>query len=97
MSKERNSKKITNKAGKLSVKQYEELGRIVASIYETGYLDRANSYKMSFIKGLFQGLGSVLGATILVALFIWSLSLFREIPLLGGLVRTIQNTVEASN
>lgn len=74
-------------------KQYEELGRIVASVYETGYLDHAKSYKMSFFKGLFQGLGGAIGATILLAVLIWVLSLFSQVPLVGRFTENIRNTV----
>lgn len=81
---------------KLTQKQYEELGRIVAAVYETGYLDAAKSYRMSFIKGLFQGLGGVVGATLLVALLIWVLSFFDELPLIGTIVDQVQRAVEQS-
>lgn len=77
-------------------KQYEELGRIVASVYETGYLDRATSYKTSFIKGLFQGLGGAIGATILVALVVWILSLFSQIPLVGRFTNGLRSTVDST-
>lgn len=79
---------------KLAKKEYEDLGRIVASIYETGYLDKATAYKTSFVKGILQGFGGVLGATVLVALLIWVLSFFNEIPLLGNIIDNLQNTVE---
>jgi hypothetical protein len=77
-----------------SAKQYEELGRAVSSVFETGYLDKHKSYKMSFVKGLFQGLGGAIGATILVALVIWLLSLFSQVPLLGRLTENLRNTVQ---
>ncbi len=76
-----------------SAQEYEELGRIVASVYESGYLDRAKSYRMSFVKGLFQGLGGAIGATILVALLIWILSLFSQVPLVGRLTNDLRDTV----
>lgn len=85
-----------NDTKELSKKQYEELGRIVASVYETGYLDAAKSYRQSFLKGLFQGLGGVLGATILVALFIWILSLFSELPFIGRVTEQVQDTIQSS-
>lgn len=74
--------------------EYEELGRIVAAIYETGYLNKAQSFKMSFVKGMFQGFGGVIGATILVALLLWTLSFFDELPFLGDLVNTVETTVQ---
>lgn len=86
----------SSKPQKLTSKQYENLGKIVASVYETGYLDTAKSYKMSFVKGLFQGLGGAIGATILVALVIWLLSLFADVPILGRFSDNLRNTVETT-
>jgi Domain of unknown function (DUF5665) len=37
---------------------------------------RVEIYRMNFIRGIFFGLGSVLGGTLLVALLVWLLSLF---------------------
>lgn len=81
---------------KLTKQQYEDLGKIVASVYETGYLDAAKSYRMSFVKGMFQGFGGVIGATILVALLLWTLSFFDELPFLGDIVDQVETTVQSS-
>ena len=43
---------------------------------------------------MIQGFGGVLGATVLVALLLWTLSLFNDIPLLGNIIENVQNTVE---
>lgn len=77
-------------------KDYERLGRMLASIYETGYIDHNQSYKHSFIKGVLGGFGGVIGATIVVALLLWGLSFFNEIPLIGPFVNTVQHTIEQS-
>lgn len=90
-------KKSERPAKKLTTKQYEELGRIVASVYETGYLDAAKSYRQSFIKGMFQGLGGVVGATILVALLLWVLSLFGQVPLIGTFADKVEDTVNTAD
>ncbi|MDB5182856.1 MAG: hypothetical protein JWO47_640 [Candidatus Saccharibacteria bacterium] len=81
---------------KKTPKEYEDLGRAVASIFETGYLDKKQAYKTSFIKGVFGGLGGVIGATVLVALLIWILSLFSSVPLVGHLTDKINKTVESA-
>ena len=47
-----NNKKVKQEQATLSKKQYEDLGHIVASVYETGYLNKAESYKNAFLKGM---------------------------------------------
>lgn len=75
-------------------KDYEQIGRMVANIYESGYVDKNQTYKMSFMKGLLGGLGGVLGATIIVALLLWFMSFFKEVPLIGPVVNNIRHTIE---
>jgi hypothetical protein len=75
-------------------KNYEDLGKMMVNIYESGYIDRNQSYKMSFIKGMLSGLGGVLGATILVALLIWVLSLFHNVPFIDRVVNNVRSTIQ---
>lgn len=67
---------------------------MIENIYLTGYIDKNQMYKMSFIKGLVTGFGGVLGATIVVALLIWVLSLFNRVPLIGPITKQIKETVQ---
>jgi hypothetical protein len=56
---------------------------------------RIQVYKMNFIRGLFFGLGSVLGGTIVVALIIWLLSVLVHVfPPLTNVVKNVTNSVE---
>lgn len=79
-----------------TTKDYETLGRVVSAIYDTGFLDKHQSYKNSFIKGVFSGLGGVLGATVVLAFVVWFLSLFGHVPLLGNFVDVINNTIRSA-
>lgn len=75
-------------------KEYEELGRMLETLYETGYTNPKTLLKMSFLKGIAAGFGGVLGATILVALLAGILSLFDSMPLIGPLADKINDTVQ---
>ena len=85
-------RKKKTKSTKIS---YEELGKMLQNIYDTGYIDRNQSYKMSFIKGLLSGFGGVLGATILVAILLWILSLFSNLPLIDKLSENFTKTLQS--
>lgn len=74
---------------------YEHLGKMLVNIYEHGYIDRNQLYKTSFFKGVVTGFGGVLGATILVAILAWLLSLFDTLPLIGPVVDNVQDTVKS--
>jgi phage shock protein PspC (stress-responsive transcriptional regulator) len=75
---------------------YEEIGKMVASIYETGYPSTKRTLRMSLFKGVLAGLGGVLGATVGVALLLWVLSLFDSVPLVGHFVQTLTYTIESN-
>lgn len=68
---------------------------VIEEMFNDYYDDRRSIYKMNFIRGLFFGLGSVLGATVIVALVIWILSFFVQIPGIGGAAQQAQNQLES--
>lgn len=53
---------------------------------------RKQVFAMNFFRGIFFGLGSVLGGTIVIALIVWILSLLADIP--GGVGDFIQYVVD---
>ncbi len=75
---------------------YEQLGRAIESIVMTGYFNRGRLYRMSFMRGIFTGLGSVIGATIVVAIILWILSLLEVLPFIGPIFENLQDTVDSS-
>lgn len=76
---------------------YERLGRMMEVIFMTGYVNRVRYFRMAFVKGVFAGLGSVVGASIVVALLLWVISLFETLPLIGPVSENIQQTVETQD
>jgi hypothetical protein len=72
-------------AKQFSDKQYEELGKKLVSFYETGYVNKKQALKYSFLKGVAGGFGAFLGGTLLIALLLWILSLFDQIPFIDAI------------
>ena len=46
-------------------------------LFALGVMDRKTLYFENFMRGLFFSLGGIIGATILLALLLWMLSLFE--------------------
>jgi hypothetical protein len=57
---------------------------------------RAQIYKMNFFRGIFFGLGSVLGGTVIIALIAWTLSLFIDLPGIGESIQQVQQTIQGN-
>lgn len=70
---------------------------VIEELFNDLYRDRVAVYKMNFIRGLFFGLGSVLGATVIVALVLWVLSFFVDLPFIGDAAQQAKDTLDRSN
>lgn len=75
-----------------TAKEYEELGKRLENIYLMGYNNQSEMIKMSFIKGLVTGFGGVIGATIVVGLLVWVLSLFDSVPFVDSIVDSLNSS-----
>lgn len=63
---------------------------LMENLFNDMYENRRQVYWMNFIRGLFFGLGSVLGGTILIALLVWLLSqLGAVVPFLSDFIQQI--------
>lgn len=63
-------------------------------LFEDYYAHRKEIYKMNFVRGIFFGVGSVIGGTIVIALLLWILSFFVNLPIIGQFFENAQQTVE---
>ena len=59
----------------------------------TGYVNKKRLYMENFFRGIFFSVGSILGATIVITLLLWVLSLFGNVPFIGDIVRNTQSTI----
>jgi hypothetical protein len=49
---------------------------------------------VNFLAGVFKGLGTVVGASIVIGLTIWVLSLFKQVPFVGSYANEMESVVE---
>ncbi len=83
-------------ADKLMVQNRDQIAKALEALFAEGYIDRKKLYLENFIRGLVFSAGTVIGATIVVALLIWFLSLFDSIPLVGPFFENTRETIQKS-
>lgn len=76
------------------LKQQQELGKAVQMFLESGYYTKNRLFTFSFLKGVATGVGTVVGATVVIALLLWALSLFSEIPFVNTFTNKVQTQLE---
>lgn len=79
---------------KLNQKELLELGQKLEQFYNTGYVNKKQALLFSLYKGIATGLGVFVGGTILIALLVWILGLFGEVPLLGHFVDSLNKSLQ---
>lgn len=83
------------------VQKENELGARRAVLEDLFYdfnVSRAQVYKMNFFRGIFFGVGTVIGGTLVVALVVWLLSWLTDIPGgFGDFIQYIVDTVQSSS
>lgn len=80
---------------KTKLKRENELGArraILEDLFYDFHSSRRQVYTFNFIRGIFFGLGTIIGGTIVVALVAWMLSWFTDIP--GGFGDFVQYVVD---
>lgn len=65
---------------------------VIEDLFYDLHRSRRQIYGMNFMRGIFFGVGSILGGTVVVAIIVWILSLLVDIP--GGTGDFIQYIVD---
>ena len=77
---------------------YEKVGKAVEEALVLDYVYLLNSTKRqiwtTFVRGLFAGVGGVLGATVGIALIVGLLQLFGGFPVIGHYFRDAGETIQ---
>lgn len=68
---------------------------VLEDLFYDFHRSRVKIYKMNFVRGVFFGFGSVLGATLVVALMVWLLSMLATLfPPVGDFFNAITETIK---
>ena len=89
--KDKSSSKLTSQQEKQL-----ELGKHLQLFIETGYTNKKQLLLFSLLKGAATGVGGVIGATVVIALLLWVLSLFSQVPFVGNFTNSVENTIQQS-
>jgi hypothetical protein len=54
---------------------------------------RGEVYTMNFVRGIFFGFGSVLGGTVVIAILVWILGFFVQLPGVGQPIQQVQESI----
>ncbi len=82
---------------KLDQNELIDLGKKLQDFYNQGYVNKKQAILFSFYKGIAAGAGAFIGGTIVIALLLWILSLFSQVPLLTHFVNNIQHLLTKQN
>lgn len=75
-------------------KEEADMTKALEVLFASRYINKRKLYLNNFLRGIFFGIGSVLGATVLVVILLWVLSFFEEIPLIGPAADRFQESIK---
>lgn len=86
-------KKQKSKEPEPQVEHPQEVVRALEVLFASKFIDKKSLYFHNFLRGVALGAGSVLGATVVIGILLWILSLFDTVPLIGPVIENTQDTI----
>ncbi|MEQ1665806.1 MAG: DUF5665 domain-containing protein [Bdellovibrionales bacterium] len=71
-----------------------DVAKALEILFADDYISRRRLYLENFIRGMFFAVGGIIGATIVLAVLLWFLSLFDQFPLIGPVFDNLKSTIE---
>lgn len=78
----------------LTKEEASNAAKALEVLFTSEYVSKRELYKSNFIRGIFFSAGSIIGATVVIGVGLWALSLFKEIPLVGPVTETLRQTIQ---
>lgn len=74
--------------------KHPDVKKALEILFSSEYLNKRRLYWHNFVRGIVFGAGSVLGATILIGLILWVLSILDTVPFVGPFIDNLRQTIE---
>lgn len=71
-----------------------DLTKALEVLFASEYINKHKLYVHNFVRGIFFGAGGVIGATLLIGLLIWILSVFDSAPVIGPFFDNTKETIQ---
>lgn len=75
-------------------RNHDEVAKALEILFATDYIDKKKLYVSNFIRGMLFSAGGIIGATIVIGLVLWILSLFDSVPLIGPVLENTRESIE---
>lgn len=94
----RNKKKQKKKDTKDTLERnHDDIAKALEILFASKYIDKKKLYFQNFLRGIAFSIGGIIGATLVITLLVWILSLFDSTPLVGPLIENTRQTIEQSD
>ena len=78
-------------------RNHDEIAKALEILFATDYIDKKKLYISNFLRGMAFSAGGIIGATLIIAILLWILSLFGNIPFVGPIFENTRQTIEQSD
>lgn len=78
------------------IKDSKEVLKALEVLFAADYIDKKQLYWHNFLRGMAFSVGGVIGATLIIALLLWVLSLFDTVPFIGPVIDNTRETLKQS-
>ncbi len=87
-------KKKSNHKPKPQIEDTKQIAKALEILFATDYMNKKKLYLENFLRGMAFSAGGIIGATVVIALVLWILSLFDEVPLVGPLIDNTRDSLQ---
>ena len=90
------SRRVTGQGRVADDDELRRIGKMVVNSNGWGGVSLPSSLGWTFLRGMFFGFGTFFGGTIVAAIAVWFFAQIGEVPFLGELIMSMQDSFEAT-